>query len=181
MEDAWQYSSSNVLPIFLRQFLISGWEFTNLELLKKSNFVFMYLEFFKRFNLVLKTQLENENKRIKNCIIEEVTCIGFFFRSKCWPAQNQQAIRPWASLRWFSQEVLWQPHNPAHEPAAVPTASPQMKERGGRKREPVCSEDSYGQHYMFQQVQRVQLRTDFINSQLAYSSGASSSIALSET
>ena len=39
----------------------------------------MYLEFFKRFNLVLKTQLENENKRIKNCIIEEVTCIGFFF------------------------------------------------------------------------------------------------------
>lgn len=79
LDDAWQYSSFNVQPIFLRQFLISGWELTNLGLLKKSNFVFMYLEFFKRFNLVLKTQLENENKRIKNCIIEEVTCIGFFF------------------------------------------------------------------------------------------------------
>lgn len=38
----------------------------------------MYLDFFKRFNFVLKTQSENKNKRIKNCIIKEVTCIDFF-------------------------------------------------------------------------------------------------------
>ena len=78
VEDAWQ-DSFQCPAHFLRQFLITGWEFTNLELFKKSNFVFMYLEFFKRFNLVLKTQFENKDKRIKNCILEEVTCIGFFF------------------------------------------------------------------------------------------------------
>lgn len=33
-----------------------------LELLKKFNFVFMHLEFFKRFNLVFKPQFENEKK-----------------------------------------------------------------------------------------------------------------------
>lgn len=48
VEDAWQDSSFNVQPIFLRQFLITSWEFTNLELSKKSNFVFMYLRLFQK-------------------------------------------------------------------------------------------------------------------------------------
>lgn len=136
----------------------------------------MYLEFFKRFNLVLKTQFENENKRIKNCIIEEVTCIGFFslqMLTSTEPTSNQ-TLSQFMMTFPGSITAATQDRSPA---SCHAHDHPSWKEREEEDRGNQCAQ----KQLTFQQVERTWLRTDSINSQLACSSGASSSIPPTKT